>query len=180
MDRLDELLARDAIRQLAERYAVAVDGKDLDALAALFAEDVDNGRYGPGRNGVRTFYDHRLRLFHCSMHLVGNHVVDFVDDDRATGIVYCRAQHHVLEPEHWFDMALTYWDTYERDGDGWVFRRRRTRVWYRQEIGHPEHDGERVLAEAQADGPSRGGRMPEAFPTFEPFWAREPEPLPER
>lgn len=174
MDRLEELLARDEIRQLAERYAVAVDGKDVDALAALFAEDVDNGRYGPGREGVRTFYDNRLRLFHCSMHLVGNHVIDFDDDDHAHGVVYCRAQHHVLEPEHWFDMALAYWDTYERHDEGWVFRRRRTRVWYRQEV-----DG-RVVAEPPADGPSRGGRMPEAFPTFEAYWARDPAPLPER
>ena len=31
MDAIEELLARDRIRQLAERYAVAVDGKDLDA-----------------------------------------------------------------------------------------------------------------------------------------------------
>jgi len=179
VDRLEALLARDEIRQLVERYAVAVDAKDLDALAALFAEDVDNGRYGPGRDGVRTFYDNRLRLFHCSMHLVANHVIDFDDDDHATGIVYCRAQHHLLEPEHWFDLALAYFDTYERHDGAWVFRRRRTRIWYRQEIGHPEHGTERVVAAVAADGPSRGGRMPEAFPTFEPYWSRPPVPLPD-
>ena len=178
MDRLEELLARDEIRQLAERYAVAVDGKDIDGLAGLFVEGVDNGRYGPGREGVRTFYDNRLRRFHCSMHLVGNHIVDFDGDDRANGIVYCRAHHHVLEPEHWFDMAIAYWDDYERNDGRWLFRRRRTRVWYRQEIGHPEHGAERVPAGIDADGPSRGARMPEAFPTFSSFWAREPRPLP--
>ena len=80
MDALEELVARDQIRQLAYRYALAVDGKDLDGLAALFVEDVDNGRYGPGREGVKTFYDHALRSFHCSMHLVANHVVDFEGD----------------------------------------------------------------------------------------------------
>lgn len=171
MDRLEELLARDEIRQLAERYAVAVDGKDIEGLATLFADDVDNGRYGTGRDGVKRFYDERLRFFHCSMHLVGNHVIDFVDDSHATGIVYCRAQHHVLEPEHWFDMALAYWDTYERHAERWVFRRRRVRTWYRQEIGHPEHGSERVVAESAASGPTRGGRMPEAFPTFERYWS---------
>ena len=178
MDRLQELLARDEIRQLAERYAVAVDAKDLDGLAVLFAEDVDNGRYGPGREGVKTFYDNRLREFHCSMHLVGNHVIDFEDDDHALGVVYCRAQHHLLEPEHWFDVALAYWDTYEYHDDRWVFRRRRTRSWYRQEIGHPEHGIARVAGQIEAEGPSRGGRMPEAFPTFAPYWARDPAPLP--
>ena len=178
MDRLGELLARDEIRQLAERYAVAVDGKDLEALAVLFADDVDNGRYGAGREGVKTFYDNRLRLFHCSMHLVGNHVIDFDDDDHAHGIAYCRAQHHVLEPEHWFDMALAYWDTYERRDERWVFRRRRVRTWYRQEIGHPEHGIERVLGEVGVEGPTRGSRMPEAFPTFDPYWSRPPVPIP--
>lgn len=178
MDRLQELLARDEIRQLAERYAVAVDGKDLDGLAVLFADDVDNGRYGPGGEGVKAFYDNRLRLFHCSMHLVGNHVIDFDDDDHAHGLVYCRAQHHVLEPEHWFDMALAYWDTYERHDDRWVFRRRRVRTWYRQEIGHPEHGSQRVLGEAAAAGPMRGDRMPEAFPTFQAYWSRPPVPVP--
>ena len=59
---------------------------------------------------MKRFYDQSLRNFHCSMHLVGNHVIDFDDDDHAHGVVYCRAHHHVLEPEHWFDVALAYFD----------------------------------------------------------------------
>src|SRR5215831_12971728 len=141
---MEELLARERIRQLAFRYAVAVDGKDIDTIATLFVTDVDNGRYGPGPEGVKTFYDEALSGFHCSMHLVGNHVIDFDDDRHAHGVVYCRAHHHVLEPEHWFDEALAYWDTYERVGDEWLFRRRKLKSWYRQEFGHPQHGTERV------------------------------------
>ena len=55
MDSLQELLARDAIRQLAARYALAVDGKDLDGIATLFVDDVENGRYGTGSEGVKRF-----------------------------------------------------------------------------------------------------------------------------
>ena len=55
MDPVEELLARDQIRQLAQRYALAVDGKDLDTLATLFVQDVDNGRYGPGRDGASAY-----------------------------------------------------------------------------------------------------------------------------
>jgi len=170
MDALAELLARDQIRDLALRYALAVDGKDLDGIAALFVADVDNGRYGTGRDGVRRFYDQSLRKFHCSMHLVGNHVIDFDDDAHAQGVVYCRAQHHVLEPEHWFDEALAYFDSYERVDDAWFFRRRRLRSWYRQYFGHPEFGVERVCAPIETAGPKRGERLPEAFPTFEAFW----------
>jgi ketosteroid isomerase-like protein len=178
VDALARLMACDQIRQLAHRYALAVDGKDVDGVAALFVEDVDNGRYGPGREGVKTFYDDVLRNFHCSMHLVGNHVIDFDDDTHAHGVVYCRAQHHVLEPDHWFDQALAYWDTYELVDDEWLFRRRRLKSWYRQEIGHPEHGNERLVSDPAATGSMRGAQMPEEFPTFEEFWSRAPCPLP--
>jgi ketosteroid isomerase-like protein len=178
VDRLDELVARDQIRDLAVRYALAVDGKDVDGLAALFVEDVDNGRYGSGREGVKTFYDKVLREFHCSMHLVANHVIDFDDGDHAHGVVYCRAQHHVLEPEHWFDHALAYWDVYERVADGWRFRRRSLKSWYRQDFGHPDRGTERVASDAATEGPMRGTQMPEAFATFDEFWSRPARPLP--
>jgi ketosteroid isomerase-like protein len=182
---LEELIARDQIHQLVDRYAVAVDGKDIDTLGSLFADDVDNGRYGRGQEGVRTFFDHALRAFHCSMHLVGNHVIDFDDDDTAHGIVYCRAHHHVLEPEHWHDMALAYWDTYERHGGGWYFRRRDAKPWYRQWFGHPEHGTDRVVAGSGDEGATRHrgpvrGSMPDGFETFAAFWARQPAPLPDR
>ena len=168
MDAIEALLARDGIRQLAERYALAVDGKDLDGIAALFVADVDNGRFGTGAEGVKAFYDQSLRNFHCSIHLVANHVIDFDDDDHAHGVVYCLSQHHVLEPEHWFDVALAYFDEYERVDGAWRFRRRRVRSWYRQE------HSERVVATPTASGPQRGAAMPGAFPTFDEFWSRAP------
>jgi len=171
---IDQLLAKDEIRELALRYALGVDGKDLEAVAALFAPDVDNGRYGPGPEGVKRFYDQSLRKFHCSMHLVANHVINLEDAAHANGIVYCYARHHVLEPEHWFDEALAYWDTYECVDVGWCFRRRRVRSWYRQHIDHPEHGNARVIVTSEATGPKRGGSMPEAFATFEDFWSRPP------
>jgi SnoaL-like domain len=182
LDAIEELIARSKIHQLADRYALAVDGKDVDGLAVLFVEDVDNGRYGPGRDGVRTYFDTVLRGFHCTMHLVANHVIDFDDDDdHARGVVYCRAHHHVLEPEHWYDRALAYWDSYDRVGDDWFFRRRRLKAWYSQRFGHPLHGTERVAAEAGTEGATRGSRMPEAFPAFEAFWSRTaPSPAPRR
>lgn len=172
----ERLVALESIRDLARRYALAVDGKDLDGLAGLFVADVDNGRYGAGPEGVKRFFDQSLRKFHCSVHFVANHVIDFVDDEHAHGVVYCQARHHALEPEHWYDEALAYFDTYERSApdDGWRFRRRRVRSWYRQHFGHPDIGTERLAAPVEASGPKRGGRMPEAFPTFAPFWA-EPE-----
>ena len=56
MNHSDELLARvdrleslDAIRQLAAKYSLALDMRDLDALVNLFPEDVKVGRDKVGR-----------------------------------------------------------------------------------------------------------------------------------
>jgi len=180
VDDLQRLVDRDAIREVALRYALAVDSKDLDALASLFAPDVNNGRFGQGADGVRRFYDQSLRNFHCSFHLVANHIIDLHDADHADGVVYCLAQHHVLEPEHWFDEALAYWDTYVRIDGSWHFRRRRLRSWYRGHSGHPVHGEARVITPAEVRGPKRGGRMPEAFETFRAFWDRPPFESPDQ
>jgi hypothetical protein len=174
MGDLQRLVARDAIKDLAVRYALAVDGKDLDTLALLFVPDVDNGRFGRGPDGVRRFYDQSLRQFHCSIHLVANHVIELQEPSRAHGVVYCLAQHHVLEPDHWYDEALAYWDTYEQINGAWLFRRRRVRSWYRVHSGDPEHDQRRIASEQKSQGPKRGGRMPDDFPTFAPFWSGSP------
>jgi hypothetical protein len=174
MDVIQEWVAREQIRDLAFRYALAVDAKDIDTLATLFVEDVQNGRWGDGREGVKTYYDNVLRRFHCTMHLVANHVVDFDDDSHARGIMYCRAHHHVPDPDHWLDKALAYWDTYERVDGRWLFRRRRVKSWYTQEFGHPTHGTERVETEPGA------ARLPDAFDTFDEFWARAPRPTPGR
>jgi hypothetical protein len=97
---------------LAVRFAVAVDAKDLDTLAKLFANDVNNGRYVSCPDGVKRHFAHVLRQFRCSIQMIGNHHIDFDDGDCAHGLVCYRAQHHVLDPERWWDMALAYWDTY--------------------------------------------------------------------
>jgi hypothetical protein len=44
MDALSQLTARDEIRQLAERYKLAIDSRDLDVLVALFVPDAECGR----------------------------------------------------------------------------------------------------------------------------------------
>jgi ketosteroid isomerase-like protein len=180
MDAIRELLARDQIRQLAERYAFGVDGRDLDGIAAQFSDRSTWGKYGKGREGARTYYDHVLRRFHCTMHLVANHVIDFDDDEHAHGVVYCRAHHHVSEPEHWFDMALAYWDRYECEDGRWLIVRRELKSWYTQYWGHPDHGVAREVDEPQVEGSRKGEQMPGAFPHWADLEGTEPRPLPPR
>ncbi len=47
---LERLTARDEIRQLVYRYALAIDSRDIDLLVSLFVPDVRVGREGRGRS----------------------------------------------------------------------------------------------------------------------------------
>ena len=109
-DEVRDLLDRDALRRRVERYATAVDRRDLEAAAACF---VPEGRLTVGDLG-------RLSRYEVTAHLLGHSNHD-VDGDRATGESWCRA-HHVYEEggvrRDWI-MEIRYLDRYVRSGEGW-------------------------------------------------------------
>jgi hypothetical protein len=165
VDALARLLARDEIRELAHRDAVATDARDLDALVALFTEDVRVGREAVGREALRRDFDRQLRAIGVSILFVGNHVIDFDDADRARGIVYCIAQ--IQDGERWIRQAIRYDDSYARHDGRWLFVRRRHRLWYGiEEASNP-------LLQAPAEWPKRHsgrGTLPESLETWQRFW----------
>ena len=59
--RIERLEAIDEIRQLAAKYAVALDMRDLDALVNLFVEDVGVPGKRSGRAALRAWYDAEMR-----------------------------------------------------------------------------------------------------------------------
>jgi ketosteroid isomerase-like protein len=169
VDALARLLARDEIRELAHRYAVATDARDLDALVALFVEDVRVGRDTVGREALRRDFDRQLRAIGVSILFVGNHVIDFDDADRARGIVYCIAQ--IQDGERWIRQAIRYDDVYARRDGRWLFVRRRHLLWYGIEEPH------NPLLQPPAEWPkSHTGRgtLPETLESWQRFWKRGP------
>ena len=171
--RLDRVESHLAIQQLPVRYALAVDSRDLDAWVGCFRPDVDMGRHGSGREALRQYLEPMVRGFYRSVHQICGHRVEFdeSDPDRATGSVYCRAEHEA--GERWIVMAIRYLDDYARvDGD-WFFSRRREQHWYAADVterpqavdfqGWKEMSGEPAL--------------PGAFPTWKPFWDRNNDVL---
>jgi hypothetical protein len=164
--RIDRIEAMQAIQQLAIRYALAVDGRDIEAWLALFVEDVNCGRHGTGREALRGVIEPELRRFYRSIHQLCGHRIGFDDADRAQGVVYCRAEHEI--DGAWVVMAIAYFDDYaRRDGD-WYFVRRREKHWYSVDIlerpGIPFHRW-----------PDNGAspRLPGDFPTWTAFWEDE-------
>jgi hypothetical protein len=169
LDRLESLLA---IQQLAFRYAAAVDARDLDALVSLFTPDVRVGRNESGRAALRAWFDEILRGSRVTIHLVGNHVVDFDDRDHARGIVYCQDE---LEHPHsgsWQRGKLQYWDQYRRVGETWYFARRQFHRWYLVDaLERPAH-GAGVNT---GFDPLPAGLLPDAYPSWSRFWTAHAE-----
>lgn len=165
MNTVDRLVAHEQIRQLASRYAVAIDSRDLDALVALFVDDVRVGRSARGRDALRASFDESLRAIGVSILNVGTHVIDLVDDDHATGTVYCHGE--IQDGERWIHQAIVYRDTYERRDGAWLFVRRIHELFYGAEVGvnplglppanWPEHHDGR-------------GTLPERWDTWREFW----------
>jgi uncharacterized protein (TIGR02246 family) len=164
---VSRLLAYEEIRQLAARYALAVDSRDLDALVALFVDDVRVGRDASGREALRASFDESLRGIGISILNVGTHVIDLVDDDHATGHVYCKGE--IQDGERWIHQAILYRDTYERRDGHWRFVRRRHELWYGAEVGVNPLGLEPANWPEHHDGL---GTVPGTFPTWAPFWDR--------
>lgn len=164
LTRLERCVARDEIRQLASRYAQAVDARDLEALVALFVPDVRVGQE-QGRAALRRSFAESLSAIGVSVLFVGNHVIDFQDESHATGGVYCRGQ--IQDGERWIEQAIHYEDRYERRNEGWLFVRRVHRLWYGVETA------ERPLDQEPANWPKRHagrGTLPEVWPSWFAFW----------
>jgi len=161
--RIDRIESTDEIRQLAHRYALAIDSRNLDDLVELFVEDVRVGRDASGRDALRAWFLDALSRIRTSIHFVGNHVIDFEDADHATGIVYCRDE--VDRVVDWGIGYIQYWDRYERRSGRWYFVRRQFHRWFMVDaLTRPE-----AGAGIDADGLATG-RLPEAWPSWSRFW----------
>ena len=169
MDASDRSLAYEQIRQLAARYALAIDSRDLDTLVGLFVDDVQVGREGRGREALRAEFDRSLRGIGVTILDVGTHVIDVSDADHAVGVVYCKGE--IQDGDRWVHQAILYRDTYERRDGAWRFVRRIHELWYGVEA--PRHP----LAQPPAEWPAHHegrGTVPESWATWRRFWDRPP------
>lgn len=130
--RLARLEACEQIRQLAARYAAALDRRDPAAIAALFVPDVRTADGRQGREALANWFSGVLRPYTVTFHLIGNHIIDVESEDRASGLVYCRPEHQV--GRLWIVMAMQYWDRYERHDGRWYFKSRSPHVFYAADV----------------------------------------------
>jgi len=168
--RLERLEAIEAIRQLAFGYALAIDARDLDALANLYVEDVRAGDR-QGREALKEVFGAALRQFTCSAHHVTNHLIEMVGPDDAIGLVGCRIEHEV--GDQWVTASLLYHDRYARRGGVWLFRGRVQTRLYATAHGDPP-TGEAKVRWPGAT-PTAGGFY-DALPSWREYWEGAPGP----
>jgi ketosteroid isomerase-like protein len=159
------------IQQLAIRYAVKVDQRDIAAVAEVYTPDIDCGHWGRGRDAVIKMYGENDSTMGVSIHQVTNHLVDLVDADHATGVVYLLAEHQQHDGS-WARLAGAYHDDYERRNGQWFIAKRRLWFWYR--------DGDTLPATVTRDTNYRvfakWPTLPEAWPSWTQFWSEHEVP----
>lgn len=163
--RLDRIEAIEAIRQLAFGYALCVDARDLDALVALYIEDIRVGEGRQGRAALRDTFDAALRQFTTSAHHVTNHLIEFLGPDDAIGLVNCRIEHEV--GTDWVTASLLYHDRYARRDGVWLFRGRVQTRLYATAHDDPPLGSAKVrwpLSAAMESG------FYDPLPSWEEFW----------
>jgi hypothetical protein len=110
--------------------------------------------------------------FTTSVHFVGAQTIDFLDDDHAEGIVYCRAEHEY--GDEWIVMMIQYWDRYERRSGNWYFTGRQLKHWYATDMN------DRPLGAHKTRWAVSGPELlPQINPTWDAFWANRAQPFTE-
>ena len=178
--RLERLESKDAIKELASKYALALDVRDLDSLVNLFHEDVRVGKKSRGRLALKQWFNETLRIqFTGTSHHIGNQIIEFQNDNNAIGIVYSKNEHET--DKEWIIMQMMYWDQYEKIKGLWYFRKRLPLYWYATDINKPPIGD---LKMRWPDEDNYKGEFHTLWPTWKAFWSTnavhdvsEPAPL---
>lgn len=170
---LDRTIARDEIRQLAYRYADAVDRRDLDLLVSLYRPDARFGSFGEGPDACRAFFRASLETIGIAVLLVANHLIDVDDAESATGTVWAHGfvddGGSARENGELIQQLIRYDDRYVKIGGEWRFTRRRHHLWLGWHHAEPA-----PLSQPPADWPTRQvgvGSIPYDDPAWREFWS---------
>ena len=184
--RLDRIESRDEIRQLISKYSLALDMRDMAAMAGLFVPDVRAGRDRRGREAFRDWLDDTMRRqFDGTSHHVGTTIIELTGPDEGpdegVGIVYSKNEHET--GAEWVIMQMMYYDRYLRVDGRWLFARRQPLYWYATDLNKPP------VGQRKMRWPGRepyAGNFHDLFPSWKEYWDRggpesgpvaEPAPL---
>lgn len=166
LDRIERLEAYAAIQQLVSRYALCLDGRDIDGIVELYVPDINVGPPTPGvgHDALRKWFYRVVNYWYRSLHHIGGHTITFDDADHARGIMQCRIEQEI--GDRFVTTTVLYEDSYERRDGRWLFAHRHGQPLWCYEYGNdPVATGFDKLP---------GGmpiRLPLEFPKFAEFWS---------
>ena len=168
-DRLDRLESIDEIRQLAAKYSVTLDMRDLDMHVNLFVPDVRVGKDQSGRQALKKWADATFRdQFTGTSHQIGNHIIDFETPNSAIGLVYSKNEHETKN--EWIIMQMLYWDTYNRIDGRWLFKKRLPMYWYATDLNKPPLGSNKMRWPGKEN---YEGFFHDLFPSWKEFWSSD-------
>lgn len=139
---------RATLRALVARFSVLADSKDVEAQVMLFTEDAVLEVYRDdsltntlrGHDELAGAFAPYLALFDQVYHLNGQHLLDTLTEDYASGTAYCQVTligGGEAAAKTRTTMGVYYRDQYRREGGQWLIARRESHfVWTdRQTLG---------------------------------------------
>jgi ketosteroid isomerase-like protein len=120
----DAMDDREAVREVLHRYALAVDRKQIDAVASCFTPDCAyEGALGQGTIAHALLaLEHAFERYTRTMHMIGTQDVH-IDGDVAHMETYCVA-YHVRADGGQLTVGVRYLDDLVRGAAGWQIHRR--------------------------------------------------------
>lgn len=153
MNKLDELIAKDEIRELALLYSRGVDRKDGDLLRTLYTGDATD-THGDTFDGPAAAYvdflESAFPYMRYSGHHICNHLIS-VEGNTGEGEIYALAWHLIPDGNKgWQEdfMCVRYIDRYRKEDDGrWRFAKRVVTYDLRSRKPAHESNGEPLIHE---------------------------------
>lgn len=171
-DRLAAASDRLEIQDLIVRYCIAVDDRDLDAVADMFLPDATFSAVGDpprGREEIKIYYAARLERYGMTYHYPHGVTITLDSDTEAHGVVLAHAEVSI-DGRH-FVIAMRYHDRYERFEGAWRFAERQVRPFY--VLPHDELSsgvGETLRVRWPGTEP-QPATLPDTVPTWQSFVA---------
>jgi hypothetical protein len=152
------LADRQELRDLTLRYCQAIDDSDWAALRELFTDGAQAAGASGGDETVEVLRSIRS-TYGRTIHTAHGQLVEFTDDDHATGMVPSHAELDIKGET--VVCAMRYYDHYVREAGGWRFSRRDIAFVYA--LPWPRLAGA-LTDELPVHWPGTGAAPPDRFP----------------
>jgi hypothetical protein len=144
---LEELLEKEAIKELRSKYSHYYDGMMIDKLVDLFTDDAicefgpDFGGDWVGKEAIRTnftAFSEMEGIPYGVFHAITNPIIKLIDDTTAHGRWYLHDLITMEEVENPHVIYGIYDDVYKKVSGEWKFYRTRIDfLWPQRQVGSP-------------------------------------------